>query len=79
MFDRVVRLDRNPSDPCRSCVADAAHPQDGKQMALQLEGVEKGLTPRLQGLQGSVAALAEHVYGCQELADKVCGHMVPPA
>lgn len=40
-------------------------------MALQLEGVEKGLRPRLQGLQGSVAALAEHVYGCQELADKV--------
>ncbi len=40
-------------------------------MALQLEGVEKGLKPRLHGLQGSVAALAEHVYGCQELADKV--------
>lgn len=40
-------------------------------MALQLEGVEKGLTPRLPGLQGAVAALAEHVYGCQELADKV--------
>ena len=49
--------------------------QDGKEMALQLEGVEKGLKPRLQGLQGSVAALAEHVYGCQELADKVIGWM----
>jgi len=61
-----------PIDSPRHRQSDPTHPQqDGKQMALQLEGVEKGLKPRLHGLQGSVAALAEHVYGCQELADKV--------
>jgi hypothetical protein len=45
---------------------------DGKQLALQVEGVEKAFAPaRLTGLTEQVTALAEHVYSCQELADKM--------
>ncbi len=45
---------------------------DGKQLALQVEGVEKAFAPaRLTGLTNQVTALAEHVYSCQELADKM--------
>lgn len=45
---------------------------DGKQLALQMEGIEKAFaTARLTGLTDKVTALAEHVYSCQELADKM--------
>ena len=40
-------------------------------MALQLEGIEKSLYPRFDGLSTKIVGLSEHIYSCQELADKM--------
>lgn len=40
-------------------------------MALQLDGLEKILYPRFDGLSTKVMGLSEHIYSCQELADKM--------
>jgi hypothetical protein len=45
--------------------------QQGKQINVQLEGVEKALYPRFEGLCTKVSGLSDHIYGCQELADKM--------
>ncbi|TFJ85210.1 hypothetical protein NSK_003633 [Nannochloropsis salina CCMP1776] len=45
---------------------------DGKQLALQMKDFEKVFAPtRVADLTAKVSALTEHVYGCQELAEKM--------
>lgn len=45
----------------------------------QLESVDRCINPRLDKLSGRVVGLSEHIYSCQELADKMSCAVRPPS